>query len=138
MRRTASLSMSALVIVVAGGFGFERALRTPPLPAVDAPAASIRNADGALLAAAEFDGPAQLLWVDPATLQPTSRRLRLRETFTSGHALSPDGTRLAVGSEQHSRIELFDLRRWRSLGSVRLPGTRADGRGGASGLVWAS
>ena len=132
MRRTAILSALALVVA---GFAYERAVRAPQLRVVDAPAASIQSADGGLLAAAEFDGPARLLWVHPLTLEPVSRPLRLRETFVSDFALSPDGTRLAVGSETHSRIELFDLRRWRSLGSVRLAGAS---RGGASGLVWAS
>jgi len=111
-------------------------MRAPQLRVVDAPAPSIHNAGGGLLAAAEFDGPARLLWVQPLTLRPASRPLRLQDEFVSDFALSPDGARLAVGSEEHSRIELFDLRRWRSLGSVQLSGS--DREGGASGLVWAS
>ena len=107
-----------LALVATAGLGAERAMRAPPLRSVDARAQSIRSGDGALLAAAEFDGPARLLWVRPLTLRPVSRPLRLREDFVSEFALSPDGARLAVGSEMHSRIELFDLRRWRSLGSV--------------------
>jgi hypothetical protein len=128
----------ALVLVVAAGLGAERATRAPQPRVVEAPAKSIRRPDGALLAAIEFDGPARLLWVRPVTLRPVSRPLRLREEFVSDFALSPDGFRLAVGSEMHNRIELFDLRHWRSLGSVRLPGPRPAGYGGASGLVWAS
>jgi hypothetical protein len=126
-----------LLLLVAGaaGLGAERA---PRLPRVDAPAGSIRSADGSLLAAVEFEGPARLVWVRPLTLQPVSRPLRLREKFVSDFALSPHGTRLAVGSEMHSRIEFIDLRRWRLLGSVQLPGSRRGGNGGASGLVWAS
>jgi hypothetical protein len=136
MRVAAALLVLALV--GAAGLGAERAARAPQLRVVDAQAQSIRSGDGALLAAAEFDGPARLLWVRPLTLRPVSRPLRLREGFVYDFALSPDGARLAVGSEMHSRVELFDLRRWRSLGSVRLPGPRPGGYGGASGLVWAS
>jgi hypothetical protein len=127
-----------LALVSAAGFGAERATRAPQLRAVDARAQSIRSAGGALLAVAEFDGPARLLWVRPATLRPVSRPVRLREEIMSDFALSPDGTRLAVGSETHNRIDLFDLRRWRALGSVQLTGSRPGGYGGASGLVWAS
>lgn len=76
------------------------------------------------------------LWVQPLTLRPASRPLRLQDENVSDFALSPDGARLAVGSEADSRIELFDLRRRRSLGSAQLSGS--DRQGGASGLVWAS
>lgn len=72
------------------------------------------------------------------SLRPVSRPLRLRQDFVGDYALSPDGGRLAVGSETHSRIDFLDIQRWRSLGSVRLPGPRPGGYGGASGLVWAS
>jgi hypothetical protein len=124
-----------LAVAAAAGAGGEQVSQ---LPRVDAPAESIRSADGALLAALEFDGPARLQWVSPSTLRPVSRPLRVRDEVVSDFAVSPDGTRLAVGSEMHSRIEVFDLRRWRSLGSVRLPGARAGDHGGASGLVWAT
>ena len=76
------------------------------------------------------------LWVQPLTLRPASRPPRLQDENVSDFALSPDGVRLAVGSEADSRIELFDLRRRRSLGSAQLSGS--DRQGGASGLVWAS
>ncbi len=128
--------LSLLALAAAAALGAERATRAPELRVVDARAGSIRSADGALLAAHEFDGPAELRWVRPISLRPVSRPLRLREDFVSEFALSPDGGRIAVASEMHSRIEFFDLRRWRSLGSMRLMGER--GYGGVSGLVWAS
>jgi hypothetical protein len=136
MRVAAVLLVLALVAAV--GLGAERVTRAPQPPLIEARAQSIRSADGALLAAVEFDGPARLLWVRPLTLRRVSRPLRLREEFVSDFALSPDGFRIAVGSEMHNRIELFDLRHWRSLGSVQLPGPHPAGYGGASGLVWAS
>ena len=128
--------LSLLALAAAAALGAELATRTPELRVVDARAGSIQSADGALLAAHEFDGPAELRWVRPISLRPVSRPLRLREDFVSEFALSPDGGRIAVASEMHSRIEFFDLRRWRSLGSMRLMGER--GYGGVSGLVWAS
>ena len=128
--------LSVLALAAAAALGAERATRTPELRVVDARAGSIRSADGALLAAHEFDGPAELRWVRPISLRPVSRPLRLRDDFVSEFALSPDGGRIAVASDMHSRIEFFDLRRWRSLGSMRLMGER--GYGGVSGLVWAS
>jgi hypothetical protein len=126
--------MLALLVLVAA-VGVERVMRAREARVIDAPAASIRAADGSLLAAVELGGPARLQWVDPLTLRSASRPLRLREDHVSDYALSPDGARLAVGSESRNRIDVLDLRRWRSLGSVRLPG--ANGQGGASGLVWA-
>jgi hypothetical protein len=127
-----------LALLAAAGLVTERAARAPRLGVVDAGAQAIRGEHGALLAAAEFDGPARLLWVRPLTLRPVGRPLRLREELVSDFALSPDRGRLAVGSETDNRIEFIDLRRWRRLGSVQLPGARPGGFGGASGLVWAS
>lgn len=127
-----------LALVAAAGIATDHASRPPELRLVDARAQAIRSGDGALLAAVEFDGRARLLWVRPISLRPVSRALRLREESVSDFALSPDGDTLAVGSETHSRIEFVDLRGWRSLGSMRLPGPRPGGYGGASGLVWPS
>jgi hypothetical protein len=136
MRVAASALLLALC--VAGAFAADRATRAPELPVVEAQADSIRARDGALLAAFEFDGPARLAWVRPLTLRPATRPLRLRERFVSDVALSPDGRLLAVGSGEHNVIEFVDLRRWRSLGTMRIRRPRPSGYGGSAGLVWAS
>jgi hypothetical protein len=127
----------ALALIAAAGLGVELASDGPELRPVRAPAESVEAPDGALLGALEFDGSARLVWLRPGTLRPASPPLRLEEDFISDFALSPDGKRLAVGSEMQSRVELVDLRGWRSLGTIALTGARPAANGGASGLVWA-
>jgi hypothetical protein len=126
----------ALALVAAAGFGLERSTRGPELRAVRVPADAIEAGRGTLLGALEFDGPARLVRLRPDTLRPVGPPLRLDEDFVAEHALSPDGDRLAIGSEMRGRIRIVDLRRWRTLGTIALEGPRGGGAGGASGLVW--
>jgi hypothetical protein len=128
----------ALVLVALAGCAAERLTRDAELAAVSGRAESIQLGRGTVLGALEFGDGARLLRVRPATLEAVSRPLRLREDFVSDFAVSPDERRLAVGSDQHNRIEMVDLRRWRSLGTIRVPGPHAAGYGGASGLAWPS
>lgn len=128
----------ALALVVAAGVALATAGGAPDLHAVRAPAGGIEAPSGALLAAAEFDGPARLMWVRPGTLRPAVPPLRLDEEFVADFALSPDGRRMALGAEMRGRIQLVDLRHWRRLGAIELPGPRPPAAGGASGLVWVS
>ncbi len=74
----------------------------------------------------------------PGSLRRVGRPLWLEEDFVSDYALSPDGTRLAIGSDMGNTIELVDLRRWRSLGEIEVPEARRSGYGGTSGLTWPS
>lgn len=129
---------AALALVVVAGVAVAMAGGPPDLSAVRAPAGAIEAPGGALLAAAEFDGPARLMWVRPGTLRPVLPPLRLDEDFVADFALSPDGRRMAIGAEMHGRIQLVDIRRWRRLGAIELPGPRPPAAGGASGLVWPS
>ncbi len=129
---------AALILIVAAGVALATAGGATDLRAVHAPAGGIEAPNGALLAAAEFDGPARLLWVRPRTLRHAVRVLTLDEKFVADFALSPDGRRMAVGAEMRGRIQLVDLQRWRGLGAIELPGARPAASGGASGLVWAS
>jgi hypothetical protein len=135
MRFAASLLV--LAVGAAGALAAGRLGRAPELQAVDAQADSIRRADGALLAAFERKGRAWLRWVRPLTLRPASPPLRLRDEFVSDFALSPDGGTLALGSGTRGRIEFVDLRRWRLLSSMQVPGARPAGYRGVFGLVWA-
>jgi hypothetical protein len=134
----AVLSVGAIVALAASGLVAQRLVAAPELRAVSAPAEAIAAGDGVLLAALEGRRPARLVRVRPLTLEPASPPLRLREDFVSDLALSPDGGQLAFGGDQRSRIEFVDLRHWRSLGTMTLPGPRPSGYGGASGLVWTS
>lgn len=127
----------ALGVAAVSALAAERLGRAPELSAVEAQADGIRRADGALLAAYESRGGARLRWVRSLTLRPASPPLRVGEGFISDFALSPDGRTLALGSGSRSRIEFVDLRRWRSLGSMRVPGARPAGYRGVFGLVWA-
>jgi hypothetical protein len=127
----------ALALLVAAGVALATAGGAPDPRAVQAPADGIEAPSGALLAVAEFDGPARLMWVRPRTLRPAVRALMLDEEFVADFAISPDGRRMAVGAEMRGRIQLVDLRGWRRLGAIELPGPRRPAMGGASGLVWA-
>jgi hypothetical protein len=127
----------ALALLVAAGVALATVGGAPAPRAVQAPADGIDAPSGALLAVAEFDGPARLMWVRPRTLRPAVRALMLDEEFVADFAISPDGRRMAVGAEMRGRIQLVDLRRWRRLGAIELPGPRRSATGGASGLVWA-
>lgn len=125
---TAAIAAAGLGVATAGGDSGLRAVRAP----VD----GIEARDGALLAAVEFDGPARLIWVRPRTLRPAGPPLRLEDEFVADFALSPDGSRLAVGREMHGRIQLVDLDRWRTLGAIELKGPGAGD--GVAGLAWPS
>jgi hypothetical protein len=71
-----------------------------------------------------------LVRADPLTLRRVSRPLGVpRDAF--GHAFSPDGAMLALGSSHGPAVSLTDLRLWRPLGSVELRG-----RGAARPLAW--
>jgi hypothetical protein len=131
-----AVALVLLALAASAALAVERLGQRPDLRVVDARVDSIRRADGALLAAFERDGRAWLQWVRPLTLRPASRPLRLRDPFVSDFARSPDGGTLALGSGTRSRIEFVDLRRWRSLGSMRVPGARPAGYRGVFGLVW--
>jgi hypothetical protein len=128
-------SALVLVVVAAGALALAGVRE---LPAVEAGADSIRRGDGALLAAFERRERVRLRWVSPLTLRPVSRALRLRDWVISDVAVSPDGETMAVGSAIHGRIAFVDLRRWRSLGMMRVRGARPAGYRGVHGLVWAS
>lgn len=128
-------AVGALALVLAAGVAVATAGGAPDLRAVRAPAGGIEAPGGALLAAAEFDGPARLMRVRPGTLRPAVRPLRLEEEYVADFALSPDGRRMALGAEMRGRIQLVDLDRWRTVGAIELPGPRA---AGTSGLVWVS
>ena len=128
----------AIAVLGAAGLALAQVGGAPELRAVSAPADGIEARGGALLAAREFQTPAQLLRVRPGSLRQVGRPLWLDEDYIHDFAISPDGGRLAIGSEMRSTIEIVDLRRWRSLGTIELPGPRPSGYGGTSGLTWPS
>jgi hypothetical protein len=128
----------ALALAAAAGAGLVQASGGPDLQAVDEPARAVDAGRGTVLGAVEARGLADVVRVRPATLRQVSPPLRLEDDLVGDTAVSPDGGRLAIGSEMHSRIEFVDLRRWRALPDLVLPGPRPAGYGGALGLTWPS
>jgi hypothetical protein len=126
----------AIALLAAAGLALAQVGGDAELRAVSAAAKAVEAREGALLAAREFRRTAQLMMVLPGSLRRVGRPLRLEEDFIHDFALSPDGTRVAIGSEMRNTIEVVDLRRWRSLGTIDLPGPRPAGYGGAGGLAW--
>lgn len=117
MRRFVPLAIVVLGVVAAALLRGEpeprghaaAALRTPLLGLVDA----------------EY-GPGALVRLEPRTLRPTSRRLRMRG-HTWARAWSPDGRRLAIAVAavsdqdiQRSRIQIVDVRRWRTTAVIEV------------------
>ena len=64
-----------------------------------------------------------------SSLRPVSRGLPIGSRSFWDYEFSPDGRFLAVGDQARSRVRLFDVHRWRSLGTVRLPSPHPPGEG---------
>jgi hypothetical protein len=93
----------AIAMLAAAGIALAQVGGDAELRAVSAPARAVEAREGALLAAREFRRPAQLMMVRPGSLRRVGRPLRLEEDFIHDFALSPDGTRVAIGSEMRAR-----------------------------------
>jgi hypothetical protein len=88
-----------------------------------------------LIGVIERPGPDLLVKLDRRTLRPRSRPL-VTLPAVGDFAFSPDGTRVALGATGRRRIQLVDVRRWRSLGSFKLPGPKPAGYGGTGEIAW--
>lgn len=82
------------------------------------------------------DARGQLIRLESSSLRPVSRGLPAPNRFVSDYEFSPSGRYLAVGDEARSRLLMFDVRRWRSLGSVSLPSPYPGRYGGAGPMQW--
>jgi hypothetical protein len=103
-------------------------------PTLVSPAAArAAGEDVPLVRMRDGHGSDLLFRLNPRTLQQVGRPIR---TFRNGAGLgfSPDGRRIAYsgGRGRHSRIQLIDLARWRSLGIAGLTGR------GSLNVGWAS
>jgi hypothetical protein len=99
-------------------------------------AAPSRPADGAGQPVAAVGAPlvgvsarGLLVRLQRSSLRPVSRGLPMASRFVFDYEFSPNGRFVAVGDEARSRLQLFDVRRWRSLGGVRLPSRHRGGEG---------
>jgi hypothetical protein len=77
-----------------------------------------------------------LVRLERSSLRPVSRGLPVASRFVWDYEFSPNGRFLAVGEEARSRVLLFDVRRWRPMGTVRLPSPHPGGYGGAGPMQW--
>ena len=127
-----------LALIAVAAVGLVRASEGPGLRAANAPAEAIDTGRGTLLGALEFKGPARLVRLRPDTMRPVSPSIRLDENFVADSAVSPDGGRLAVGSETSGRVQLVDLRSWRRLRSIELPASLPGRNAGTAVLAWPS
>src|SRR5688572_1408337 len=82
-------------------------------------AATATGAPRSLLGVVQIDrgGPGAVARLDPRTLRSRSRPVALRGHYWSV-SRAPDETRVAIGVSSRARVQLVDLRRWRSRGMV--------------------
>ena len=98
------------------------------------PAPPVRSAlaPNVVLALSWEAPPHTLRRLDARTLRPTGPALELDDAYTAS-AVSPDGRRVALGSNWRGQIEIVDLRRMRRVRTIRLGGFEAVTR-----LAWTS
>jgi hypothetical protein len=78
--------------------------------------------------------PVGLVRVDPLTLRALPGRRLPLAAHTFGWSFSPDGSKLAIGSDGSGEVRLLDLRRWRVLGDMKV---RVARRGSVLATAWA-
>ena len=110
------------VIVALAGCGGDDDTASPPAASTTASVSSPADA-GPLLAVSSDAAGSRLAWVDGLTLEPVDERSVALPFFAAGGGLSPDGTAVAVGAQEGAHVELVDLERMRSLGTVEMDGS---------------
>lgn len=90
-----------------------------PAPRPQASAAAAAPADAVLAVWNEAKG-SELFWADGATLEPVNGRSLAFSYFYSVAERSPDGGTLALGAGERGYVQLVDLERMRSLGTLDL------------------
>jgi hypothetical protein len=119
MFRSFALTGAAWFTLAACG-GTDEAATPPPAPAKPP------STDAVLAAWSDTSG-SELFWVDGRTLEPVDDRSYPVPFFYGAAERSPDGTRLAVGGSETGMVDIVDLERMRSLGTIDLPaGTTVD------------
>jgi len=115
-------------VAVAGAASEQKAGGSParPLRAALAPATPLYGIAG--------PRPVGLVRVDRQTLRALPGRRLPLAAHTFGWSFSPDGSKLAIGSDGSGEVRLVDLRRWRVLGDVKV---RVARRGSVLATAWA-
>jgi len=114
--------LAVAVIVALAGCGGDDDTASPP-PAPPTAAASSPGDAEPLLAVSSDAAGSRLAWVDGLTLEPVDGRSVAIPFFAAVGGLSPDGTAVAVGANEGGGVELVDLERMRSLGTVETGGS---------------
>jgi hypothetical protein len=111
--RTLLVAASALVLAGCAALGQDARRALPP------PAAGPPPGPAVLLTLSGNVPPHTLRRVDPRTLQPGAAGVALHDNVAST-ALSPNGRRVALGSNWRARIEIVDLARMRLVRTIHL------------------
>ena len=119
MVRTLFLTFGAWLTLAACG-GTDEAATPPQAPPNPAPSDSV-------LAAWSDASGGELFWANGRTLEPVNDRSYAIPFFYGAAERSPDGAMLAVGGSETAVVDIVDLERMRSLGTIELPaGTTVD------------
>ena len=122
MLRSFALTAAAWLTLASCGGTEEAATPPPPAPATAKPAA-----DDTVLAAWSDTRGSEIFWADAATLEPANDLSYPVPFFFGAAEYSPDGALLAVGGSETGIVDVIDLKRMRSTGSIELPaGTSVD------------
>ena len=119
MFRSLALTGAALLTLAACG-GTEEASTPAPAPAKPA------SSDAVLAAWSDTSG-SELFWADGRTLEPVNDLSYPIPFFHGAAERSPDGAMLAVGGSETAVVDIVDLERMQSMGTIELTaGTTVD------------
>jgi hypothetical protein len=133
--RTRLIVVGLLAVVGSGalfGAGFATGGRSGPRAPAGMPVAVKPAAPTPQILYGLAGPPPRLYAVDPRTLQPRREASAPVEGHAFGWSFSPDRSRLAAGSDVTAELRIYDLKRLRVLGDMKLV------KPGVHGLVYAS
>lgn len=118
MIRTLPVAFAALALLGCGGTD-EAA---PPPGATTATAAAAATPAEAVLTVWTETAGSELFWADGRTLEPVDGRSVSFSYYYSAVDRSPDGGTLALGADDRGYVQLVDLDRMKSLGTIDVGG----------------